>query len=383
MKKHGIDGQGRKEYYRNKGPMKRRNHAILLTAVVGLMLTTTACAGKDTAEPEITLVKDSETQTYNTATVGYGDVTCKATVDCTYTATKEEQLSFAQDGYLVDQVNVKKGDYVTKGQLLVSLEVEDLENEIGEQQYAVDSLALKLEQTRELQDFDLKSAETLASYKEMTSEDRKNLQKQQENIRKQYTDTLEDLEDQLSIQQDRLDASRQKLSQGRIYAGISGEVTYVKSDLEDAYSKKDEVVVTISDQDSSVFYSDDMEYADFFAEGQTVELSYRELGEEFTCQVEPVKMDQWEADGKMYFKTVGTEFIESGKTGAITLTLETREHVLCVPTDAVHESSNGSFVYLMKDGMPQMRYVTLGLAGDTNVEITKGLEQGEIIALTK
>lgn len=363
--------------------MKKRCVAMIMIAAMGLMTITTACAERDTSEPEVNLVKDGTTQTYNTVTVGYGDVTCKADVDCTYMATNEQQLSFSQEGYLVDQVNVKKGDYVTKGQLLVSLEVQDLEDEINDRQYEVDSLTLQLEQTRELQEFDLQSAETLAGYQEMTSQVRKDLQKKQENIRKQYADTLEDLEDKLSICQDRLDAAKVKLSGGRIYAGISGEVTYVKSDLEDAYSKKDEVVVTISDQDSCVFYSDDLEYADFFTEGQPVDVTYRELGEEQTCQAEPVKMEQWETEGRMYFKTVGTEFIESGKSGTITLTLETREHVLCVPTDAVHESSNGSFVYLMVDGMPQMRYVTLGLVGDTNVEITEGLEQGETIALTK
>lgn len=92
-------------------------------------------------------------------------------------------------------------------------------------------------------------------------------------------------------------------------------------------------------------------------------------------------MEQW--DEKLYFKPVGDEIIASETDGTITMELERRENVLCIPEDALHESDNGLFVYLEKDGLLEMRYVTVGLEGDEMIEITDGLVQGEVIALKK
>ena len=350
--------------------------------IIGSMLfLATACGAQDTQESEIILVQENSQETYHTATVGYGDVTKHVDIHCTYTATQTQDLSFPVDGYLIEKVNVKKGDYVTKGQLLVSLDVQDLKEQIEEQEYKVESLELKREQTYELQEFDLASADTLFEYTGKSIQERNELKKKKENILKQYKTTLEDLEDSILVEKDRLAKEKARLDEGQMFAGINGEVTYIKTSLLDTYSKKDELVLTISDQDTCYFVSDDMDYADSFTEGEILEMTYRESGQDTVCPVQPALMESW--DGQMYFKPVDSGLIETGKSGSLTLELDSRKNVLCVPTDAVHESSNGTFVYLMQDGLPQMRYVTLGLVGDTTVEIMEGLQTGEIIALTK
>ena len=346
-----------------------------------MLIMTTACGAQEQKEAEVVLVQDNSQETYHTATVGYGDVTKHVNLNCTYTATQTQNLSFPVDGYLIEKVNVKKGDYVTKGQLLVSLDVQDLKEQIEEQEYKIESLELKQKQTYELQDFDLESADTLFEYTGKSVQDRNELKKKKENILKQYKTTLEDLEDSILVEKDRLATEKARYEEGQMFAGINGELTYIKSSLLDTYSKKDELVLTISDQDTCYFVSDAMEYADFFAEGETLELTYRESGKDMVCPVQPALKESWNEE--MYFKPVDGELIDTGKSGSLTLELDSRKNVLCVPADAVHESSNGTFVYLMQDGLPQMRYVTLGLVGDDTAEITDGLQPGEIIALTK
>ncbi|MCR5754647.1 MAG: hypothetical protein K6G30_07545, partial [Acetatifactor sp.] len=86
---------------------------------------------------------------------------------------------------------------------------------------------------------------------------------------------------------------------------------------------------------------------------------------------------------KMIFRPELSDVIDNGLNGKIKIELERREHVLSVPNDCVHESDKGPFVYLDKNGLLEMRFVTIGVVGDTLTEITDGLAQGETVALTK
>lgn len=356
-----------------------------LTLAAGILLALTGCEERDTDGMEIQLYQEEEEDTYPTVTVDYGNVVKNVSIPCTYLSTEQQDLSFPVDDRLIERVEVKEGDLVTKGQLLAALDVGDLEDKIEEQEYQVNSLALKLEQTRELKEFDLASAETLFTYTHMTEQDKKELAEKKEQIGKQYQTTLEDLEDSLSIAQKRLSQYRKELEEGQLFAGINGQITYISSPmtsmLKDTYSKKDQVILTISDRDACYFIADNVDYADHFDEGTSVKVSYKVSGVIYECGAFPVRMDDWET--QMFFKPDSDEFLEIGLSGSITIQLEERENVLCIPRDAVHKSDKGSFVYLFRDGLLEMRYVTVGLEGESMAEITEGLAQGETVALKK
>lgn len=356
--------------------MKRKILAVMLAG--GMLLTVTGC-GQEAAEiPQTILVQEDEEEAYPTTTADYGDVVKNVTIRCNYTSIDKQELSFNKDGGLIQRVEVKMGDYVDAGQLLVALDVEDLEAQIEELEYQVKSQELKLQQTLEMKQFELDSAERMFGYTYQTQQDKDNLQDQKEGIEEKYKTTLEDMNDQLSTLKQRLQQNRRELDEGQLFADIAGEITYIESSILDTYSVKDRVVVTVSNLDECYFVTEDVEYKEYFSEGKSVNLTYRISGAEYSCEVTPALMDQW--DEQMYFETT-EEMIASGTNGNISMELGRKENVLCVPEDAVHESDQGMFVYLEKDGLLEMRYVTVGLEGDTLVEITDGLEQGEIIAL--
>jgi HlyD family secretion protein len=55
-------------------------------------------------------------------------------------------------------------------------------------------------------------------------------------------------------------------------------------------------------------------------------------------------------------------------------------NVLLVPIEAVHELSAGSYgVFVMVNGQPQLRVVTVGLESLTNAEIKSGLKAGDVV----
>ena len=359
-------------------------HKIWAVAFAGVMLfATTACAQQENHDTQTRLVEENETETYAVTTAEYDNIIQNVTIPCEYISREREDLAFSVDSHLITQVNIKMNDFVTKGQLLVSLDVEDLEERIEEQEYNISAMELQLKHTEEMKEFDLNSADTLYTYTRMTQKDKEDLKEKKENINKQYQSTLEDMEDRISIERQRLQQYHEELAQGCLYAGITGEITYLQNALEDTFSYKDRVVVTISDVDACYFTSDATKYAEYFEEGTSVNVFYRESGNAYECEVAPALMEQWNLDGQIYFKPVNEEILPIGTNGQITIELERKENVLCIPVQALHESDKGPFVYLVNDGLLEMRYVTFGLKGDTLVEITDGLEQGETVVIKK
>jgi multidrug efflux pump subunit AcrA (membrane-fusion protein) len=56
------------------------------------------------------------------------------------------------------------------------------------------------------------------------------------------------------------------------------------------------------------------------------------------------------------------------------------ENAILVPVEAVREIAPGEYaVFVMEDGEPKLRVVTVGLMDYSSAEITSGLEAGEVV----
>lgn len=60
-----------------------------------------------------------------------------------------------------------------------------------------------------------------------------------------------------------------------------------------------------------------------------------------------------------------------------------KKDVLMIPSNAVQRENGETFVEVMKDGKPQRRPVKVGMAGDLNVEVLEGLQEGEEVVTSK
>lgn len=58
------------------------------------------------------------------------------------------------------------------------------------------------------------------------------------------------------------------------------------------------------------------------------------------------------------------------------------ENVVMIPIEAINIGKDGSFVYVVTDGMVQKRMVTAGISSDEYIEIKKGLEVGEQVIIS-
>lgn len=372
--------------------MKQKGLALMLTAA--LFMSCTGCGAQETGESQVILAHEEEEAGIPVTTVEYGEVVKNVSISCNYTSTEKENLSFPVDGKEIEYIAVKKGDYVEKGQLIAMLDVADLEESIESLEYEIKAKELQLKQTLEMRDLRLANAKLwYEGYSRKTQKDKDYYKEQQKAIAEEYKTTVQEMEDDLDFAKKRLAQCRQELEDGRLFAGMAGQVTYFDKELEffilaaeGGYSdkvmcKKDSTIMTISNLEASYFMTKELDYKEYFTPDASFEVSYTMDGKQYSCEVVPVMPEKWEE--QIYLKPTGNEIIANGTGGTITMELAHKENVLCLPNEAVHESDNGPFVYLEKDGLLEMRYVTVGLEGDTVTEITGGVEQGEIIALNK
>lgn len=360
--------------------MKRKKSFPVLICLLFL----TGCGQVNESAPVVVSGPQEEGISYTTAEAAYDDILVTERVDCTYTQADEYELAFGLDDYRIDadSVLVREGDIVQKGQLLASLDVQDVQETLSALEHTYNANVLKLEQTRQLKQFDLESADTLYYYTEMTNQDREDLEEQKESIEKQYKYTLQDLEDAVTVSAARLAAAKEQIEKGVIYAPVDGEVTYLKRLLDDSYSDSEETVIRISDASTCCFKTVGTDNMDYFAEGEEYLLDCVETKETF--YVTPVNMDDWKAENSMSFAlTDESALVELDTRGRITVNIGQRENVLCIPENALHTDQDGYFVYMLEDGVRCTREVSVGLSGSGKTEILSGLREGDQVILSQ
>ncbi len=73
------------------------------------------------------------------------------------------------------------------------------------------------------------------------------------------------------------------------------------------------------------------------------------------------------------------EHIFLGVNAKTTITTAAKDAVLTVPSSTINSSSEGEFVYILKDGRVEKRVVELGIADLTQIEVLDGIEEGELV----
>ena len=62
--------------------------------------------------------------------------------------------------------------------------------------------------------------------------------------------------------------------------------------------------------------------------------------------------------------------------------LEEHKNVLTLPVDAVHNADGKNYVYVLgENNIWETKWITVGLEGKDNVEITDGLSEGDMVIL--
>lgn len=295
-----------------------------------------------------------------------------------------EQLSF-QTGGTLEEINVTLGEKVTKGQLLATLGVKALTEQIETLQKQIDheeTLGAYNDRIAQTQ-IDILKVELAQMKANGASETQCRLkaldiEKAQMELTHQQDTRKLDLEGN----RDKVAQLRKKLEQGKMTAPFDGRVVYIGFDKGDSVRGYTTVICLADDSRTMLQTPYLSEQAFNYAAKVFVKVGNN------TYDVEYIPYDQNEYFSKvMAGQKVYSSFnikdenagIESGMYAALMVYETYKENVLTVPVNAIYRDGSIQYVYKLVENQRIRCDVTVGTMTDTKAEITAGLKAGDVV----
>jgi len=358
--------------------MRKRYALLSLLFCLGL----TGCQEQEVINKEVEIQEQVTSEiSYELTQVSKGRVEQVMVLQCTYTQTEELEIAFEIDKELITDVYVEKGDSVTKGEVIASVDVEAAEAKLKEMRHQLAKDELKLKQAIEKRDFEVEQAEVWFGYTAMKKEDRKNTDEEKVRITESYAKTIQNYEDTIYFEKKRIAEWEEYIENGTLTAPMDGIISWVKADLKGSLTEKDVPIVRIYNPESKMYYSDDVEAIPYLEEGKEYPIvcGLGKAQREYT--VTPAKMEDW--GEYVYFRLLDEEYDPNIIVlGKVNLVIEEKENALCVDRHAIHSSGEEFYVYTLdENNVRRMQFVELGLRGTDIVEIVSGLSEGQRVII--
>ncbi|WP_083676474.1 biotin/lipoyl-binding protein [Paenibacillus sp. FSL H8-0548] len=303
------------------------------------------------------LVKPAQ-ENYRTVTVEKGTITQEIKGSGSLESTQSEIAQFTGQGGRIAKMMVTAGQQVKKGDVLVQLNVDGLDIQLKEQQLSVARSKLTLKQAKAGGD----------------------------------SDAIEIAKLQMEIESLKLERLMATFNSKQLVSGMDGQVTFVEDleegDFVDAY----QTLVIISDPNRlrialrvetgseissvDVGFPAAVKFGSEELEGKVVQ----------TPSSAPTTLNEQQRD--RYSKTLFIEVPKVPSDAAIgafvdvRIILQQRDEVLKIPRSGVRSFLGRTFVRTLEDGNKIREIdVETGIKGSTEMEITKGLEEGAIVVL--
>lgn len=193
-----------------------------------------------------------------------------------------------------------------------------------------------------------------------------------------------------------LEQAKERLSETEVAAPLSGVIIEKKVEKGQIISSGISTVTggthlaTIADM-SSVFVVADVDETDIgkVKTGQEVKLTTDAYpGMVFHGRVDRIAPMGVEENRIIIFKVrtevtgEGKELLKTSMTANVQIIIETKGNVLQLPDEAIREDKGSHFVYVMKDGAPEIRKIKKGIGNGIYSEITEGVAEGERVVVS-
>ncbi len=388
--------------------------AIILFSIVGVLIISTAgYFGFKTSEPP------KATPTPQTVSVTTCDVEQTVTAPGNLVNVNQVDVQMPTTGILAD-VNVREGDHVQAGQTLAELDPVAKTQAQVDLMEAQDNLE-KLQKQRNVLNYpratddyvkdlrrQLKAAKDTVSQltnaaKNATDPMAKsqilaalvNAKKNQTDLQSKlnwYTSKPSDsdianADSELALAQAKYDAAKAVMDSLSIKAPIDGIVFDASAESGQTYQAQAKLFTIGDPKALEVIANVTEEDYPLVSIGQSVEL-YFDARPDVTAQgkVERIIPKRIEGDTPRYNIYIALNDVPDGLAEGMTsdaaVTIAKRAGVLCLPRSVVHASGVDEVSLKVWTGQAiETRKVTVGLRGDSNVEIVSGLKEGEQVLI--
>lgn len=296
------------------------------------------------------------------------------------------KLYFTVDGTIKD-IPVYSGQWVEKGERLLSLDVDDITDQI-------EALDDQIQNLQNLAEYDDKIQELRITYLQVEMNEiaarqgygsvayaQKSVELQQAVLNQ--THTAENRDTQLAALQKSRDELNKKIEQKELTAPVSGYVYYEDQVIEGAGIHAGNTVMFLLDPEDMRF-AVDCYISDYDFERFPVFAWIN--GKEYDVDLIVPTDDELRAamlageSLKSELRLPGAKDVKAGDKGAIFIRYMFAESVLSLPKNAIQLDDGGRFVYVIRDdGTREKRYVETGRTNNVYTEIRSGVEEGETV----
>jgi len=308
----------------------------------------TGCAlfPKEESMGTLALIEPPKTE-YKTVEVLKGNISKELSGRGAIIPSNRYNLYFQKQGGCLKKLLVKAGDKVEKGQLLAILDTEDLEYEILEQE-------LKLQKGQAvLKDLLEKKAAQI-------------------DIEKASLD--------VKIEEVTLKKLKNSMEKSKLVSPVSGVINYCTNnnigDVVDAY----QVIYTVVNSTEYILEYEDADVS-LYKTGMNASIIYDKMsyqGKVVTVQYELSKEDKVHKKPYVTVKFLKKpDKIVLGDFAEFIIELQKKEDVLLLSTRGINTSGDNSYVQILENGQVQERFIEIGIENENEVEVVKGLKEGD------
>ena len=301
---------------------------------------------------------------FRTMQVSRGDVRNETRVVTQYTLVTEVSLNFEEGGHPIIGIFVQVGDYVQAGDLLASYGIVGLSEEQEALERTRDDVLLRAAQASERHRLSLE----IAAESGIPIDDAR------------YLAEIDNLMGELEIAQFQLSRVSGLYVGSNLIAPKDGVVTHSMRFTQGMLTTAGSRVVTISNPFASAFIVRDMHILPFMIIGEQfyITVGGRDVLVEVVCPEERGYGGRPEWANAAFLTVVeGQIFVEPGTTGIMNIVHDEAIDVVYIPNAMLRRVGDRTFVYVLEDGIRQVRDVVVGVVGNQTMEIVSGLAEGD------
>lgn len=356
---------------------------MLVGLAVMMVLPLAACTRRSEAGADVPALLAPEQVTLDTAVVKRGDF-YRIKQYRAFLRAYTQEVYFGDTRLNIKKIDVRAGQDISKGDKIAELDAEELEKAIAEQEEAIRYLKMAYDHENRMKQYDIDIAglRNQASELDGGGQDRELARIEMQKQINALTYQRETQRLELQRQEERLEELRAELELTVITAPFDGVVVYVDELWEGSPAIPFQAVAYVADP-SQIF----VEYngSDYFPSGGEITA---EIGDK-TYDLEYIPLDadeqlKYVLDGRVppaRLNILGdTEGLTPGMFAAVYVKTEQREDTLLVPVNSIHidlHTDLGAYVYVMEDGVKELRQVKTGVRNESEAEILEGLAEGE------
>lgn len=261
----------------------------------------------------------------------------------------------------ITAVNVKAGDTVTKGQVLFTIDTEQVANEKN----SVDSAQVNLQEAQS----DLARMQILYDGGDLSEQEYE-----------QYTNAVKTAQLQYNSAKTSYD---QQVSYSSVTAPISGKVESCSAEVYDRASTNGELCVISGEGEKKVTFYVTQRMLENLAVGDS--LTVEKSGNAYNAVIDEVNTMVDDSTGMFKVEAQLADTDNNAATGStvkLTVTTGKAENVMTIPVDAVYYSGGNAYVYLYEDGKAKKASIEVGINDDDYVEVTGGLSADDLVVST-